>query len=117
MQTDHELVIAGLAVDFWKLLRSFERAIGDMPADKVDRLNAQVRYAAGRLARHLEQCGLQVVTFDGEPITPAIPVIAINADELGDDGRVVVQSTIEPAVVAGSRVLSTGRVIGAMGEE
>lgn len=117
MQTDHEPVLAALAVDYWKLLRSFERAISDMPADRIERLNAQVRYAAGRLSRHLDDCHLQLVTFDGEPLTPSIPVIAINAEELGNESRVVVQSTIEPAIVAGSRVLSTGRVIGALGEE
>lgn len=110
-----ETVLGALAVDYWKLLRSFERVAADAPPDKAVRLQAQARFSANRLTAHLEASGLNLVTFDGQAITAEMPIIAINADEFDGQPGIVVESTIEPAVVAGSRVISVGRVVAAAG--
>lgn len=118
--TDLEPVLCGLAVDYWKLLRAYERLAAETPDPRGQRLMAQARYADARLSVHLEGAGLLLATFEGQEITPQIPVVAINADDLGGDDRgentaaprkIVVGSTLEPAVVAGARVLAMGRVI------
>ena len=115
MTTDTHEVIAALAVDYWKLLRSFERLACEMPEGRADRLQAQARFSTGRLQTHLEACGLKLATFDGQAIDPALPVVAINADEMEGVSNAIVESTVEPAVVAGPRVISIGRVIAATG--
>lgn len=115
MSADAETILGALAVDYWKLLRSFERLASDAPAEKSARLQAQARFSAVRLSAHLEACGLQLVTFEGQQIAAEIPVIAINADEFDGQSGVIVESTIEPAVVAGSRIVSVGRVVAAVG--
>ena len=117
MTDEIEATLASLAVDYWKLLRSFERLAGEFPEDRSARLQAQARFSAGRLASHLEASGLQFATFEGQIISPSIPVVAINADEVGGLSVILVESTIEPAVVAGSRVILAGRVVAICGEE
>lgn len=143
---DLEATLCALALDTWKLLRAYERLAAQVsatqqsgirqsatqqPAPQLparpssgiagERLMAPARYADARLATHLESAGLHFATFEGQEITPQIPVVAINADDLGtrDDTdneattprRIVVGSTLEPAIVAGARVLVMGRVI------
>jgi hypothetical protein len=61
----------------------------------------------------LDAYGLQLVTFDGQPITSEMPIMPINGDELGGYQDVIVDSTIEPAVVSGTRVITVGRVVAA----
>lgn len=138
---DLEATLCALALDTWKLLRAYERLAAQVSATQQsgiqqsapqhsarpssgiagERLMAPARYADARLATHLESAGLHFATFEGQEITPQIPVVAINADDLGtrDDTdneatttrRIVVGSTLEPAIVAGARVLVMGRVI------
>ena len=115
MSADSETILGALAVDYWKLLRSFERLASETPIEKSARLQAQARFSAGRLSAHLEACGLQLATFEGQPISAELPVVAINADEFEGQLGVIVESTIEPAVVAGTRIVSVGRVVAAAG--
>lgn len=112
-----ETSFAALASDYWKLLRSFERIAASAPADRLDRLLAQSRFAGSRLREHLDAVGMEIVTFEGQEITPTIPVVAINADECGNFKRTVVASTIDPAVVSKGRVLIPARVIAAEGDQ
>ena len=111
---DADSIVAALAVDYWKLLKSFERLISEMPEERSVRLNAQARFSAGRLQTHLEAYGLQLATFDGQIIDPSMPIVAVNAGDLQDQLQVIVESTIEPAVVAGTKVISVGRVMAAV---
>lgn len=115
--SEFESTFAALASDYWKLLRSFERVAASAQADSLHRLLAQSRFAGSRLSEHLDAVGMEIVTFDGQEITPTIPVVAINADECGNFKRTVVASTVEPAVVSGGRVLIEARVIAAEGDE
>lgn len=115
MTTECDEVVAALVVDYWKLLRSFERLAAELPEARAERLQAQARFSTGRLQAHLDAFGLQLATFDGQRIEPSLPIVAINADELEGEADPVVESTVEPAVVAGSRVISIGRVIAATG--
>jgi hypothetical protein len=102
---------AELASEFWKLLRGFERIVALTPADARQRFAAQARYAAGRLDTILAAAGMRVVSFDGQPFEENMPAIAINADEVaGSPERLIVERTLEPAVVEGMTVVMTGKV-------
>lgn len=108
--------LAALAVDYWKLLRAFDRAIDHVPPERARRLEAQSRFSATRLDAHLSGAGLELAVFDGREITPEIPVIAINAEECSGAGRLLVGDTVEPAVIAGPRVLALSRVVAVAGD-
>jgi hypothetical protein len=103
-------VIAEIAVEHWKLLRAFERAIMALPDDKRIRFQAQARYAAERLGFLLGREGLRIVDFDGKAFEVNLPVSAINADEIQDIATATVERTLEPAVVSDQGVILSGKV-------
>ncbi len=108
----NEAAVADLAVEYWKLHRAFERAISHLDESRAHRAAAQARFAAGKLEAVLSGIGLRIVVFDSQIIGPTIPVQAINSDELGAIIDPIVVETIDPAVLAGDRVVRMGRVVG-----
>lgn len=102
--------IARLAVEFWRLLRAYDRLREGLEGDTAGRFAAQSRFAASRLDLILGDAGLRVVTFDGQPYDPGLPVRALNADEFENDDGLVIGSTNEPTIVADGRVVLLGSV-------
>jgi hypothetical protein len=102
--------MAELASEYWKLLKSFERALAIVPDEARGRLLAQARYASTRLDTILRSVGMRVVVFDGSPFEINMPAVAINADEFVGVESVLVERTIEPAIVSDMTVVITGKV-------
>ena len=103
---------AKLAIELWKLIRSFERALEMLPLDKQSKVKAQVRFSYNRLVSLLDDADIRIVSFDGKPFEPNLPVTAVNADDFdGETGNLVVKQTIEPAVVKETKVLVFGKVV------
>jgi hypothetical protein len=66
--------LAHLVVEYWKLLRAFERAIDRLPHEHVAKTAAQLRFSAGRLESLFKEGGLNLVTFDGQKFeSPIFP--------------------------------------------
>ena len=103
--------LARLAVEYWKLLRAFERTLARLPSEHVPRTMAQLRYSTGRLDALLEEGGLNLVTFEGKPFEPNLPVTALNADDFVGVSDLVIESTVEPAVIADMKVVAWGKVL------
>lgn len=108
---DSELAIANIAIDYWKLLRSFEKMVDGISDERAPRLQAQARFSSSRLTSNLNELGLQLSSYDGEELTASLPALAVNAEELGGAEQIFVESTIEPAVLAGVRVILASRVV------
>ncbi|GAB5426656.1 MAG: hypothetical protein Devi2KO_01150 [Devosia indica] len=106
---DRTVDMAELAVEFWKLLRNYERVLDAAPENQKAGLAAQAKYGGRRLALILERNGMHVETFDGAIFSTNLPVAAVNGDEF-IDGSPVVDQTLEPAIVVGTTVIRTGRV-------
>jgi hypothetical protein len=106
-----DIILAGLAVEYWKLLRSFERAIDLTPLDVRTRLSAQARYAAGRLETLLSDTKMKIVSFDGVAFEVNLPAIAVNGEDVSGLDNLIVEQTIEPAIVSDMTVLLMGKVL------
>ena len=104
-------VLAQLAIEYWKLHRGFEKASRDLPAERLGKAVAQLRYSIGQLDKLLEQAGLRLATFDDEEFSAELPVSPINAEDLNGEEASFVDSTIEPAVIADGAVVRAGKVI------
>lgn len=102
---------AHLAVEYWKLLRAFERTVDRLPREHVAKTSAQLRFSARRLELLLDECGLKLVTFDGQEFEPNLPMTALNSDDFSDGELLTVDTTIEPAVVENMTVLHLGKVV------
>ena len=101
---------AELASEYWKLLQAFERCATLAPETAKPRLAAQARYSGERLKALLERDGMRIVTFDGLDFEVNLPAVAVNAEDVQPDQNYVVERTLEPAVVAGTSIIMTGKV-------
>ena len=95
----NDMTLARLAVEYWKLLKAFERTIGRLPHEHVAKTTAQLRFSASRLDSLLMEGGLVLVTFDGQKFEPNISATALNVDDFADGETLIIESTVEPAVV------------------
>lgn len=102
---------ARLLVDYWKLLRSYERTVRELPANKAEKVNAQIRYSAHRLEQILEHSAIKLICFDGEPFSPELPVSAVNAEDLEGCEDLIIEKTLEPTLLQGGSVFHTGKVL------
>ena len=103
--------LAHLAVEYWKLLRAFERTIDRLPHEHVAKTAAQLKFSARKLDSLLGEGGLNLVTFDGQKYEPNLPATALNADDFTDGEQLTVETTVEPAVIEDMTVLLLGKVV------
>jgi hypothetical protein len=106
----NQLSMAELGSEYWKLLQAFERSVVFAPDSAKARLSAQARYASERLTALLEKAGMRIVSFDGLKFEVNLPAIAVNAEDIASDQVCVVERTLEPAVIADSGIIITGKV-------
>ncbi len=115
MNIDH---FALMAIEFWKLIRSYERSLSLLPPEHQAKIQAQVRYSARRLETLLDDTDIRLVSFDGRVFEPNLPITAVNAEDFDNNtDNLVVDQTIEPAVMNNSTVIIMGKVVLAIGEE
>lgn len=110
-QAFEEATIAGLCVEFWKLVRASGRTVALLGEAEARRFEAQVRFSERQLAALIATLGLRIVEFDGELYEAGLAATADNADEFDAGTDLVVSRTLEPAVVREMRVLRRGRVL------
>lgn len=108
---DDTATIAKLCVEQWKLIERFAKAVELVPDADRGRFTSQIRYSQIQLQSLATQGGLKLVTFDGEDFGPGCPASADNLEDFGTDEAVIVEKTLEPAVVRDMRVIISGRVL------
>lgn len=102
--------IAALASEYWKLLRMLDQAIDLAPPKTKNRLQAQARYAQSRLHAILDEKDMRIISFEGRTYEPNLAASAINADDFPGENDLIVEMTLEPAVMVDMTVLKTGKV-------
>ena len=110
--------IGKIVVEFWKLAQSYERSIPLLPPEHQARTQAQLRFSRNQLKTLLDESRMTLVTFEGRVFQPNLPVTAVNAEDF-DEGsdHLIVDQTIEPAVVHDAHVLLMGKVLLAKGKK
>jgi hypothetical protein len=107
-----DLIFAKMAVEYWRLLRAFERTLERLPEEHRSKTAATAKFSAGRLDALLKESGLNVVSFDGKTFEPNLPVSAVNIDDFEGEESLVVETTVEPAIIgADMSLLVMGKVI------
>lgn len=108
---NHRDILAELSIEFWKLHGASERILTELPVERAGKVAAQLRYSKGQLDRLLQDGGLRLVQFDGEPFTAELPVTAVNAADMDGTANPIIEKTLEPAVVAEGSIVRVGKVI------
>lgn len=113
--TQREAALQGalikLATEGWRFLRVVQRVQQDLDAEQQRRLGTRVAFYDRILSDELGLVGLKLVDFAGQAFGPQIAASAINADDFTDADVLVVDQTVEPAVLDRSGVLRSGTVI------
>lgn len=109
-------VLVRMAIEYWKLIRALEKAIERVPEEHKSKTLAQAKFSAGRLDVFMRESSLTVVTFDGQVFSANLPATAVNGDDFDDGGILIIENTLEPAIVdSDMKVVSMGKVILARG--
>ena len=101
---------ASLGVEFWKLIRSYERASVQLDQSQQQKAQAQIRYSGSRLSALMNDFEIELVAYDGRPFDANLPVSAVNDDEFPDTGGLVIDSTIEPTAIHKGSIVLPGKV-------
>ena len=108
---DAEQTIARMAVEYWRLMRLVSRTIAMAPEDKRERLAASIRYGAARVEETLAGHNMSIQEFEGADFEINLPVSPINSSDFPGEDALIIERTIEPAVICDTRVVLTGKVL------
>lgn len=104
-------VLVDMAVDFWRLARLFDRALGRLDAGDAPRYASQLRYCVNRLEERLGEAALRRVNLEGQRYEPGIAASALNIGEFGPDDDLVIEQMLEPIVMGPEGVVRAGTVM------
>lgn len=103
--------LAELAVQYWKLTRSYQKSLEELPEKKAAKSRAQLRFSHGKTSSVFEKLNLKILSFEDVQYSAELPVSPINADDIEGAENVTIVQTIDPAVVVNGKVLRVARVM------
>jgi hypothetical protein len=99
-----------ISTESWRLLQAVKRIQAGLDADQQRRMASRISFYDRVLEDGLSEVGLRLVDFTGQEYGPQLAATAINADDFETSEELVVESTIEPAVVGPEGLLKSGTV-------
>lgn len=108
--TDTSCTLVKLAVEYWRLLRAYDRIRADVGAEAGSRFAAQSRFALMKLDALLNEAGFRLAIFDGQPFYAGLPVRALNAEDFVEEDGLIIAYTNEPTILVEGRVVALGTV-------
>jgi hypothetical protein len=105
---DSNALFVNLAVEAWRFARVFARAVSRLEVTDQSKYIGQQRYFLQRLEQALEAVELRLVGFDGSRFDPGLPITAVNLSDFGPDDELVIDQTLEPAVLGPNGVVRMG---------
>lgn len=110
-ETDLEKALVRVASESWRLLKTVQRVQLALDADPQRRLAGRISFFERTLQEELDGIGLKLVDFTGQRFGPEIAASAINAEEFDASDELIVDQTVEPAVVGPDGLIRSGTVI------
>ena len=103
--------LANLSVEYWRLLRMYERAVKEQAPEKQFKASAQLRYSIKKLHKIMEKNGMRLITYEEKKYTPNLPVTVLNGDDFDDNEKLIIDQTLEPTIIESDQVLMFGKVV------
>lgn len=103
--------LAEVAVESWRFLHAFERALLGVDADQRRRAVSKAHYFQTRLTQALDLASLKLVVLDGSAFGPQLPAHALNVGDFGPDDLLEIAQTLEPVVMGPDGVIRSGSVL------
>lgn len=110
-QVDTESLLIGLAIESWRLCRTFQRSIDVRDVKSAGRQSNQVRYFQRKLDDTLSPLGLRIVDLEGQPYDAGMAATALNAADFEPEDELFVDQMMEPVVMGLDGVRRTGTMM------
>ena len=108
---DIEELLIGLAIESWRLCRSFQRSIDSRDIKSAARQSNQARYFQRKLDDTLAALGLRLVILEGEPYDVGMAATALNSADFGPEDALFIDQMMEPIVMGPNGVRRTGTMM------
>lgn len=102
--------LVNVCVESWRFIKVYQRLLSKMDAAEAQRYLGQVRYFQKRIEDNLATLELRQVEFDGQPFDTGLPVTAINLADFSAEDHLVIEQTIEPAILGSHGLVRMGSV-------
>lgn len=97
-------------IDGWRLSRTFQRALEKMDAGESRRYASQLIFFQRKMMEHLQQAGLSLVDLTGQPWDPGMPASPLNIGDFSEDDELIIDTVLEPVIMAPEGIRRTGTV-------
>jgi hypothetical protein len=100
-----------IAVEGWRLSRTFGRVITRLDAGETARYANQIRYFQKRLEDSMESSGLKLVNIEGQAFDPGMAVSALNLGDFAPEDDLLVDQMVEPIIMDAEGLRRLGTVM------
>ncbi len=109
METNLKSLLSKLAIEYWRIARSYERNLPSM--QNSTSAASTIRNSEKKFISILSENGLRVSNFEGQEYSPNLPLTVVNADEFEGNEGLIVSQMIEPTLVDDDGVVNMGKAI------
>lgn len=100
-----------VAVESWRMSRTFARIVSKLDAGEANRYAGQLRFYLKRLDDALATAGLKIVNLEGELYDPGMAATALNIADFGPDDVLRVDQMLEPVIMGEHGLRRTGTMM------
>lgn len=109
MEANVKSIFSKLAIEYWRVVRSYERNLPSMPNSTS--AAGTIRNSEKKFFSVLADNGLRVSNFEGQEYSPNLPLTVVNADEFEGNEGLIISQMIEPTIVDDEGVINMGKAI------
>ena len=106
-----ETTLASLAIESWRLSKSFERLIIKSDPMEQRKYKSKLSWFNKKLNETLEEAHLKFINLENQKYDTGAAVTAINLDDFQPDEDLEIDQMIEPIVMSNEGVLRAGTVV------
>lgn len=104
--------IAEILVEDFRFSRSYLSVVDKLFMEEKKKYESTYNFHRTKIAELAKNFHLRMVFFDKKEYDDGLPVTPLNIDEFGKEDRLIIQQTIEPAILtADGQIVKTGTVI------
>lgn len=103
--------LINICVEGWRFAKVYTRVVSKLDAAEQTKYLSKVRYFIKQVEDTLKLTGISLVTLEGQPFEPGLPVNAINIGDFADNSYLVVDQMLEPVVMGPSGLIKMGSVL------
>ena len=105
-----QAALVRISSESWRLLHAVKRIQSGLDADLQRRIAGRISFFDRVLEDVLGDVGFRLVDFTGQEYGPQLAATAVNADDFSANDELIVDHTIEPAVIGPEGLMKTGTV-------